>query len=314
MAPLAVSPRVLRELPAGQRRRWVIAAAATGAMLTSQAVGDSEVVADLPVAPPGAVDTHELDALLVGATDDTAAWAAPTRAGATDDPPAWATSAPAPSLVTTGGRSTSMVALAPGAASTAPSEGTVNDDGHGDGALPDGPVEVARFEDITVVTDGAGIELVGFHESSDPDAIVLEPSGSVEIPAPDGSTDVGPAIVLPTRHRAGAPTSAVDLAMAPGHEVPAPISGEIIEVADFSLYGSTPDLIVRIRSEADPSVVATVMHLDRGRVAVGDLVEAGITPIAAEALQLPFESQIDRFTTVHRGAPAPHVHIELGFA
>jgi hypothetical protein len=52
----------------------------------------------------------------------------------------------------------------------------------------------------------------------------------------------------------------------------------------------------------------------RRRVAVGDRVEAVATTIAAGARQLPFDSQVDRVTAAHRGAPAPHVHVELAHA
>lgn len=178
------------------------------------------------------------------------------------------------------------------------------------GALPDGTAEIARVGDVTIVTEGAHVELVGFHEASSPDALALEPIGPLATVSADGSEEGGPVIALPTRHRGTDPTSAVDIAVRPGAEVVAPLSGEVIDVSEFALYGRTTDVTVRIRPDDDPDLIVSVVHVVDPLVAAGDRIEAGSTPLAAEARQLPFDSQIDRFTTAHRGQPAPHVHIE----
>lgn len=208
-------------------------------------------------------------------------------------------------------------------AEPADDDGEVGGDGTGDphagtGALPDGVVEIARHEGIVVATEGAHVELVGFHESSSGAALPLDPIGPDRSAHPTVAavepTGDGPVVVLPSRGRAGGATSAIDLSVTPGGPVVAPITGEIEEVADYALYGTTRDLLVRIRSSEDPSVVAHVHHVEGAAVAVGDTVAAGTTVIASEARQLPFESQIDRFTVAHRGEPTPHVHIELRVA
>jgi murein DD-endopeptidase MepM/ murein hydrolase activator NlpD len=156
---------------------------------------------------------------------------------------------------------------------------------------------------------------VSFHESSSSSALPFESSHAVVSANPavesDAPEEDAPVIVLPTRHRPGAPTSAIDLAMTPGEQVVAPVSGQVVAVDDFSLYGRTPDVIVKIRSSEDPNVILRALHLVDPLVEVGDTVEAGVTPIAAEARQLPFESQMDRFTAAHRGQAAPHVHFEM---
>lgn len=280
MAPLAVSPRVLRDLPGDQRRRWVVAAAATGVMLTSQGVAREDV--DLTELPEGVREAIDRDA------------SSSSFFGGPDQP--LALGAPRPGVAT-------AVGARPVAAAEEP---------QGTGALPDGEVEIARFGDVEIVTEGSRVELVGFHESSSAGALELDPAHP-EVNA-DAAGGDDPVVVLPTRGRAGAPTSAVDLAMTPGETVPAPVSGEVIAVDDYRLYGSTSDVVIKIRSDADPSILVTVVHVVDPRVEAGDQVEAGTTPIAAEARQLPFESQIDRFTTEHRGAAAPHVHIELAQA
>lgn len=313
VAPMAGSPRAIADAPAEQRRRWVLAAAATGVMITGPAVvgkaaelpdGWREARAELPYAA------------FVGA------WQEPDVATLVGPRP----TAQRPLLIDAPSTALGEVAGATGGAS---------DDGAGElaaaveaaeteafepstpdlGALPDGVVELARYADVVVAAEGADVELVGFHESSTATALELtsvHPVVSSHPSVPGGvSDDDGPVVVLPPRHRAGGPTSAIDLSVTAGSTVVAPISGEVVQVADYALYGATRDLLVQIRSDEDPSIVAHVHHLVGAQVQVGDSVEAGRTPLAEEARILPFESQVDRFTVAHRGEASPHVHIEL---
>jgi murein DD-endopeptidase MepM/ murein hydrolase activator NlpD len=289
MAPLAVAPATLQQLPPAERRRWVIAAAVTGVMLTSNPMARSEIrVSELPGGTQELVERHAAGESAFGAINQPKVISATAVSATSGDRMDAATA-----------RETLGAALA--AANP--------------GALPNGPVELATYGDVRIVTEGSRVELVSFHESSSSQALPFESSHAVisahpavESDAPDDDT---PVIVLPTRQRVGAPTSAIDLAMTPGEQVVAPLSGEVIAVDDFSLYGRTPDVIVKIRSSEDPSVVLRALHMVDPLVEVGDRVEAGVTPIAAEARQLPFESQMDRFTAAHRGQAAPHVHFEM---
>jgi murein DD-endopeptidase MepM/ murein hydrolase activator NlpD len=284
MAPLAISPRTLRELAPAEHRRWLVAAAVTGAMLSS----DPMLRAD-----------RILERL----------------------PSSWSAEAEDASR-TTSAAPTASTAVAATTVSAPSGPGTDADDDAddpagqvGDGALPDGTVELARAGDVRIVAEGSTVELVGFHESSSAAALRMTPAHPIVSEhtgvTADAPGDDGPVMVLPTRGRAGAPTSAIDLAVAPGVEVPAPVTGEVVEVADFSLYGRTRDVLVKIRAADDPSVVVTAMHLVDPLVEVGDRVEGGVTPIAAAARQLPFDSQIDRFTAAYRGQAGPHVHLEV---
>jgi murein DD-endopeptidase MepM/ murein hydrolase activator NlpD len=285
MAPLAIAPRTLRELAPAEHRRWMVAAAVTGAMLSSDPmVRADRILEQLP-----------------------SSWSAEDEDGGR-----------------TSGSSTAPTAVAATAVSASSTAGSDADDDEaddeaeapvGDGALPDGTVELARTGEVRIVAEGSMVELVGFHESSSSAALGLDPARPVVSRhtgvTADAPGDEGPVMVLPTRGRAGGPTSAIDLAVAPGVEVPAPVTGEVVEVADFSLYGRTRDVLVRIRAADDPSIVVTAMHLVDPLVEVGDRVEGGVTPIAASARQLPFDSQIDRFTAAHRGQAGPHVHLEV---
>lgn len=112
---------------------------------------------------------------------------------------------------------------------------------------------------------------------------------------------------LPSRGRGTAGTSAVDVAMDRGDAVRAPVSGRVVEVRRYSLYGKTPDYKIRIVPDQNPGMLATVLHVVNPRVRVGQHVTGGESILADEARLLPFWSQIDATTGGGRG----HVHIEL---
>lgn len=112
---------------------------------------------------------------------------------------------------------------------------------------------------------------------------------------------------LPSRGRGTPGTSAVDVAMDKGDPVRAPVSGRVVEVKRYSLYGKTPDYRIRIVPDQNPGMLATILHMTDPKVRVGQYVSGGDTVIASGARLLPFWSQIDAFTGGGRG----HVHIEL---
>lgn len=179
----------------------------------------------------------------------------------------------------------------------------------------EGPSAIARWDGVEVHTDGDQTELVGFHESNDADALPLDSTrpiatshhAAVSLPT-TGEPD-GQVVVLPTRQRASGPMTAIDVAVQPDAPVVAPVTGVVVESTPISYEGA--DHRILIRPDANPDVEVLVVHVVGAVVEPGDRVEAGTTPIATAPRQLHFDSQIDRFTEAARGAPAPHVHVEL---
>lgn len=158
------------------------------------------------------------------------------------------------------------------------------------------------------------VRKIGFHESGNPAALAMSPvgrleenlnAGRVSLPAVNGDRDGG-YIVLPTRHRGGAPTTAVDLSMRENEPVTSPVTGEVTAANDYSLYGKTRDTIIEIAPDGRPELRVRMMHVEGVGVQPGDRVEAGRTPVAARSRALPFGSQIDRYAGTH-----PHVHLEV---
>jgi hypothetical protein len=169
------------------------------------------------------------------------------------------------------------------------------------------------------VIDGLALKLpapnpryVGFHEASRPEALALDPIG--RLIANDNPTKFtagedrpGPAYrVLSSRGRARPATSAVDVVLDEGTAVMAPISGKVVEVKQYALYGSLRDWRIVIEPTERPDLQIVLIHLEDPRVRAGHRVVAGATPLATVRL-LPMASHVDYALNQRR----PHVHIEV---
>lgn len=135
--------------------------------------------------------------------------------------------------------------------------------------------------------------LAGWHEAAGPSALPMSPVAN------DATTQ------LPSRARGTHPSSALDVAVAPGTRALAPVTGTVVEATPYLLYGQYPDTRIVIRPDAAPDLAVAVLHVTGAQVAVGDHVTAG-APIADHATELPFPSQIERLS-----GRAPHIHIEV---
>jgi murein DD-endopeptidase MepM/ murein hydrolase activator NlpD len=152
---------------------------------------------------------------------------------------------------------------------------------------------------------------VAFHEATRPEALPLVPVGTLEsnenptkfTPAPDVD---GPAYrVLSSRGRGRPATSAVDVVVPEGAVAGAPVSGEVVEVRQYALYGGLNDWRVVIAPDARPDLHVVMIHLHQPQVETGDRVTAGST-IGVVRL-LPFTSHVD-YSLAGRN---PHVHLEV---
>lgn len=155
----------------------------------------------------------------------------------------------------------------------------------------------AAVAEVVLHHPSAQVEKVGFHESNHDGARAMAP-----LP-----TAVDP-VVLETRERGTAPTTAADLVSHPEIEIRSPVTGTVKRGGSYVLYCDNRDHYVVIEPDAHPGWEVKVLHLAGLYVGSGDRVVAGETVIAPFPTQLPFESQVDEVT----GQPAwPHVHIEV---
>lgn len=150
---------------------------------------------------------------------------------------------------------------------------------------------------VTLVHPVALVDVIGFHESG-------HDGGRQQ----DALTTAVRPFTLPTRYRGTGSRTAADLVVPADTEVRSPVTGTVKSAGTYVLYCRHRDDKVVIRPDAAPEWEVTVLHITGVQVRAGDRVVAGITPLAPRATQLPFTSQIDRYTST----PAwPHVHVEI---
>lgn len=173
---------------------------------------------------------------------------------------------------------------------------------------------LARFENVELVTLNKATRLVSFHEASYPDALPLAPVGRVVVNDNPtrftaSSEAEGPDyVVLSSRGRPNAATSALDVAVPSGTPIASVVTGTVGLVEPYLLYGRYPDTKVEIFPAARPDLRVVMIHLTDVRVVTGQRVVAGRTIVAGSANRFPFASQVDRYLG---GDPGPHVHIEV---
>jgi hypothetical protein len=162
--------------------------------------------------------------------------------------------------------------------------------------------------------------LVAFHEASRAEALALDPVGHLlrndnltKFNAPDDTAGPGYA-VLSSRGRARPATSAADVAVPEGSLLAAPVSGTVVEVREYVLYGKTRDWRIVIEPDSHPTLHVVLIHLRQPRVAPGDAVVAGDTVLGA-VRSLSFGSHIDYvlpdLTEADGDIHFPHTHIEV---
>jgi biotin carboxyl carrier protein len=176
---------------------------------------------------------------------------------------------------------------------------------------------LAMHEGLTIVLPSPDVVLAGFHEASRPGArdlgLTAAPDrdlGRRPVPHTD-IDDPLPTMVLPSRSRPTGSATAIDVALPAGRAVHAPVSGTVVTVEPYLLYGRYPDTRIVVRPDGRPDLRLVVLHVTGPQVAVGDRVEAGRTVLAASATPFPFPSQVDEHTARVTGRATPHVHLEL---
>lgn len=153
---------------------------------------------------------------------------------------------------------------------------------------------------------------IAFHEATRPEALALDPVGRLlgnDNPTKfsPGEDAPGPEYrVLSSRGRPRPATSAVDIVLPDGSLAAAPVSGEVVEVREYALYGTLRDWRVVIEPDGHPDLHVVLIHLHEPRVRVGDRVEGGRSPVAVVRL-LPMASHVD----THTEGSHPHLHLEV---
>jgi hypothetical protein len=153
---------------------------------------------------------------------------------------------------------------------------------------------------------------VTYHEASLEGALALRPLGHVvhnynRFKFRSRGPTPGPGyIVMSSRGRSQAATSAADIVLRPRTPVRAPVDGRVVGLRTYRLYCRYPDVRVAIRPSHRPDLRLVMLHVAGLRVHRGDRVFATLSVIGWPR-QFPFRSQTDDYLT----GGNPHVHIEV---
>ena len=94
----------------------------------------------------------------------------------------------------------------------------------------------------------------------------------------------------------------------PGSDVFSPVSGTVIKIKPYKLYGKHDDFEIHIQPKGWPAIDLVIIHVTDLSVAVGDEVVGGVTRIAAvRKLSDRVHHQLGDYT----GDGGDHVHVQL---
>jgi hypothetical protein len=164
---------------------------------------------------------------------------------------------------------------------------------------------------------------IAFHQASGKSALSMETSlPDADMTAagenrgtPKTTTASNDTVVLEAQvlrmwrsNRSGEPDTAADVGAAPGTIVYAPVSGTVIGVKKYWLYGEYEDYEIHIQPEGWPEVDCVLIHIDNIRISVGDRVTGGVTPVAEIRL---LSDRVDHQIGAYTSDGGDHVHIQL---
>lgn len=110
------------------------------------------------------------------------------------------------------------------------------------------------------------------------------------------------------RNRPGKPNTAVDVGAKPGTDVLAPVTGTVVRIKEYKLYGRYADYEMHIIPDNTTDIDVVLIHITDLQIEVGDRVNAGTTVVAkVRKLSDKFQDQLGRYT---KGG-GDHVHVQV---
>lgn len=174
------------------------------------------------------------------------------------------------------------------------------------------PVTMARAKRLDILVPARRVVALAYHESLFSTAVALVPAGRPKLvdngafAPPKRRTRHPRSIVMASRGRGTAVTSAVDVVLRAGTPVLAPVSGVVIDTSPYRLYCRRVDRRVIIKPLGAPRMRVVVFHVRQVRVRPGDEVTAGRTRVG-KPRDFGLTAQYDAYVRGHH----PHVHVEV---
>lgn len=189
---------------------------------------------------------------------------------------------------------------------------------------------LARHGDLylRLPVDPSAVTQVAFHQASGDKAVrlvalvpdasikaaaalrgVVPPSATATADAEEAATIWnGTVIRLWRSNRRGAPDTAIDCGANAGADVFAPLSGVVVAVRPYKLYGRYDDFEIHIRPDGRDDLDLVLIHVDDVSVAVGDRVEGGVTRLA-RVRKMSDKTDLQLAAYTRNGGD--HVHVQI---
>lgn len=176
----------------------------------------------------------------------------------------------------------------------------------------------ARINDKNLVlpVDSESVSVIAYHSVNNESSVALSPLGE----RVDGNlvargverVIAGPADiryhVLQSRGRVVTETGAVDVGAPAGSMITSPVTGEVVSVRAYKLYGKYDDYQVDIRPKSLSDVIVSLLLVEDPRVHINQTVEAGKTVIGV--VRAPIPELAERLTSL-TGDTGSHVHLQV---
>ena len=108
--------------------------------------------------------------------------------------------------------------------------------------------------------------------------------------------------------------TSIDVGAKVGTTVFAPVTGTVVLVQNYDLYGEVPDISIHIQPEGHPDLDVVLLHQSDPQVKAGDKVEGGMTPISSirDIAKDLTDVQLGFFTAPDD--PGNHSHVQVNNA
>lgn len=189
---------------------------------------------------------------------------------------------------------------------------------------------VAAYDDVAIYSPIAMEDVTGvlFHQASYETALVMTtelPEADVEkvsVEHPirvnngqvDGTWMDADALHLYRTTDATAMDTSIDVGAKAGTNVYAPVTGTVVLVEKYDLYGYVPDVKIHIQPEGHPELDLVMLHQTDPQVEAGDAVVGGTTPVSKvrDIAKDLTDIQLGFFTA--EDDPGNHSHIQVNDA
>ncbi len=113
------------------------------------------------------------------------------------------------------------------------------------------------------------------------------------------------------RDRPGKPDTAADVGARPGSLVVSPVTGTVVKIKSYKLYGKWADYELHIVPDGYPSIDIVMIHIASPKVKVGQRAIAGITQVGT--VRKLSDKVTDQLAQYVKGG-GDHVHLQVNNA